>query len=105
MSARRIDPSPSFPRQRAASRETKLNLSAQAVRIHKNGIEFRSPSPLDTWVEMTVELESPQATRKLECSGIVVSCAGTRDTGYVVSMLFTGMNPQSQEQLSLLAHS
>jgi hypothetical protein len=105
MSARKLDSTPSFPRSRAASRETNLTLATQAVRIHKNGIEFRSPSPLDTWVEMTVELESPHATRKLECSGIVVSCAGTRDTGYVVSMLFTGMNSQSQEQLSLLAHS
>ena len=43
--------------------------------------------------------------RKPECSGVVVSCAGTRHTGYVVSMLFTGMNPQSRAQLSLLAHS
>ena len=105
MSARRIDSALPLSRPRAASRETKLNLAAHSVRIHKNGIEFQSPSPLDPWVEMTVELESPQATRKLECSGIVVSCAGTRDTGYVVSLLFTGMNPQSQDQLSLLAHS
>ena len=105
MSARKVDPAPVFPRSRAVSRETKLNLSAHSVRIHRNGIEFQSPSPLDPWVEMTVELESPQATRKLECSGVVVSCAGTRHTGYVVSMLFTGMNPQSQAQLSLLAHS
>jgi hypothetical protein len=105
MSARKVDPAHAFSRPRAASRETKLNLSSHSVRIHKNGIEFRSPSPLDPWVEMTVELESPHATRKLECSGVVVSCAGTRQTGYVVSMLFTGMSSQSQDQLSLLAHS
>jgi hypothetical protein len=105
MSARKLDSAPSFPRARASSRETKFNLSTRSVRIHKNGIEFRSPSPLDPWVEMTVELESPQTTRKLECAGIVVSCTGTKHTGYVVSMIFTGMTPQSEAQLGLLAHS
>ena len=104
MSARKIDPAVFAPAG-AASRETKLSLPAHAVRLHKSGIEFRSPTPLSPWVEMTVELESPQATRKLECTGVIVSCSGTRHTGYAVSMLFTGMTAQSQEQLSLLAYS
>jgi hypothetical protein len=37
-----------------------LELSADTVVIHKNGIEFRSPTPFNPWTEMTVALQSPR---------------------------------------------
>jgi PilZ domain len=86
------------------ARQTSLELSADTVAIHKNGIEFRSPTPFKEWSEMTVALQSP-GEGKLHCAGIVVSCAGNRHTGYRISMLFTGLSKHAQEQLNAMAYS
>ena len=52
---------------------------------------------------MTVSLQSPSQTRKLNCSGVVVACDGTRHAGYTVSMLFLSLTRQAQQDLNLLA--
>ena len=54
---------------------------------------------------MSVELHSPRSARKLACTGIDVSCAGSAQTGYSVSMLFLNLTRQSEQRLASLAYS
>jgi hypothetical protein len=106
MSARKLEPSSSgFSDVNVQARKTSLTLSAGAVSLSKNGIEFRSPNAIAPWTEMTVDLESPRNARKIHCTGVVVACNGSRHAGYHVSMLFTGLSRQTQAQLNLLAYS
>jgi hypothetical protein len=87
------------------SRDAKLDLSADTVSIHKNGIEFRSPAPFHEWSEMTVALQSPQDGSRISCHGVIVACAGNKHTGYHVSMVFTGLTSQMEKQLGVMARS
>jgi hypothetical protein len=106
MSARKID-SISHLEQPVTveAPQTRLELSADKVVVHKGGIEFRSPSPFRPWSEMTVVLQSPGEDGKLNCSGVVVACTGNKHTGFNVSLLFTGLSRQAQERLDTMAHS
>ena len=88
-----------------AGRQAALELAADKVSVHKNGIEFRSPKPFTEWSEMTVSLQSPLDGSHLSCHGVVVACAGNRHAGYNVSMLFTSLTPQTQKQLGAMARS
>ena len=85
-------------------REARLALSEDSVVIHRNGIEFRSPSPFSPWTEMTLALRA-RDNGVVNCSGVVISCSGSKHTGYHVSLVFTGMSKQAQARLSLLAQS
>lgn len=87
------------------SQQTRLSLPPDAVIIRRNGIEFRSPTPFSPWVEMTVLLHSAAHRSEIACNGVVVACNGSRHSGYVVSMLFTGLNEQNEARLSLMADS
>jgi hypothetical protein len=87
------------------ARQAKLELSADTVVIHKNGIEFRSPTPFTEWTEMTVSLQSPRDGGKLHCAGIIVACSGSKHAGYNVSMMFTSLSKQAQTRLNTMAHS
>jgi len=82
-------------------RQESLTLSPDSIVIHRGGIEFRSPTPFSSWTEMTLTLQSPQHGRIL-CSGVVVSCTGNKHVGYHVSMVFTGLSEQAQEQLAAM---
>ena len=106
MSAKRFVERGSFEQKLTVeARQAKLELSADTVSIHKAGIEFRSPTPFHEWAEMTVSLQSPLDGSKLSCNGVIVACAGNKHTGYHVSMVFTDMTPQTQEQLGAMARS
>lgn len=87
------------------ARQAKLNLSADTVVIHKNGIEFRSPTPFKEWAEMTVSLQSPRDSSTLHCAGVIVACSGNKHAGYNVSMMFTSLSKQAQTRLNTMAHS
>jgi len=87
------------------SRQTRLNLSTESVVIHRNGIEFRSPTPFNPWTEMTVALQSPRDNNRLHCAGVVVACSGNKHTGYHVSMVFTSLTKQGQARLDAMAGS
>jgi hypothetical protein len=106
MSARKIG-SIESPKQQVTigGRQSRLELSMDAVAIHKSGIEFRSPTPFNEWTEMTVELQSPHDNGRLQCSGVVVACSGSKHAGFRVSMVFTGMTEQAQTQLNTMARS
>lgn len=104
MSARKVGSIGSFQPVTLEARQTRLELSTDSVAVHKNGIEFRSPTPFTPWTEMTVALSSPREGR-LHCTGVVVNCSGNKHMGYRVSMLFTSLTKQAQAQLDLLARS
>ena len=87
------------------SRGAKLELSADTVSIHKNGIEFRSPAPFKEWSEMTVALQSPQDGSRISCHGVIVGCAGNKHTGFHVALVFTGLTSQTEKQLGVMARS
>jgi hypothetical protein len=54
---------------------------------------------------MTVALQSPRDDGRVQCSGVVIACSGSKHTGYHVSLVFTGMSKQAQSRLNLMAHS
>ena len=81
---------------------TRLTLPATAVCVRKNGIEFRSTESIGLWTELTVGLESNREQRRFECTGVVVACSGTAQTGFLISLLFTNVPARSQAILSTL---
>jgi hypothetical protein len=106
MSAKRISGSNALQSSVSVSvRDTKLELSTNTVSVHKNGIEFRSPSPFNEWSEMTVALVSPKDGGQISCHGVIVSCAGNKHTGYHISMVFTGLNAETQRLLGTMSRS
>lgn len=84
---------------------TQLHLAADTTRIRKNGIEFRSETPIAAWTEMTVALSDPQDGREISATGVVVDCRGDRHQGYTVAMVFMELTPLAQVRLSLMAFS
>ena len=106
MSARKVGPLDA-PKQQLISggNQSSLELSMDAVAIHKSGIEFRSPAPFKEWTEMTVALQSSQDETHVQCSGVVIACSGNRHAGYRVSMVFTNLSDQAQAQLDSMARS
>ncbi|HTG43588.1 MAG TPA: hypothetical protein VK633_03550 [Verrucomicrobiae bacterium] len=103
MSARKIEDADLFQAITVQGHATRLALPAGAFRIRKNGIEFRSEQAILTWTEMTILLETPADSKKLNCTGVVVACNGNRHSGYIVSLLFTSLSRQAQARLSTLA--
>ncbi len=84
---------------RVQTSTTVLDLSPGAIRIRKNGIEFKAEDEVRLWTEMTVDLHLP-GTKAFQCSGVVVACHGNRHTGYNVSMIFTSLSEQEQQRLN-----
>ncbi|MGV3774227.1 MAG: PilZ domain-containing protein [Verrucomicrobiales bacterium] len=105
MSTSKLDTSGVFHNVKLHSEQTRLTLPAHAVRIRKNGIEFRSEKSIPVWTEMSVDLFSDSDAKKVHCTGVVVACSGNRHTGYVVSMVFMNLSRQAQERLDTLAFS
>ncbi|MEY2466195.1 MAG: hypothetical protein QOD03_716 [Verrucomicrobiota bacterium] len=105
MSARTIENTGSFQHVTVEARQARLSLSPASVIIHKNGIEFRAATPFSAWTEMTLTLQSPRDHSKVHCSGVVISCTGSKHAGYHVSMVFTGLSKQAQVRLGLMANA
>jgi hypothetical protein len=106
MSAKKLTGINAFPPAvSVSSRDAKLELSTEAVSVHRNGIEFRSPTAFNEWSEMTVALVSPRDGSRISCHGVIVGCAGNKHTGYHISLLFTGLTNQAEKQISAIARS
>ena len=106
MSARKISSVDRLKQQvTIAGQQSRLELSAESVSVHKSGIEFRSPTPFSEWTEMTVAIASPRDGSKLQCNGVVTACSGNKHAGYRVSMVFTSLSKQAQAQLNSMARS
>ncbi len=102
MSAKKIDGIDGFSLSSQPT-QASLTLSATSVRVHRNGLEFHTDKPMTVWKEIAIALESPLTIKKIQCTGVVVACAGNRHAGYNVSMLFTHISKHSQELLSFLS--
>lgn len=100
MSARTLNKSAARQPLPVESGSKVLPLPAGFFQIRKNGIEFQSSTSIPEWTEMTVELETSATGKKMRCSGVVVSCAGNRHSGYQVALLFTDLSKQSQARLN-----
>jgi hypothetical protein len=106
MSARKIESPGSFHQNvTLEARQARLSLSSDSVIIHKNGIEFRSPTPFSPWTEMTLTLQSKRDGGKVHCAGVVISCTGSKHAGYHVSMVFTSLSKQAQARLTSMVDS
>jgi len=106
MSARKLGNANSYHQPiTVEARQTRLELSPDAVVIHKSGVEFRSPVPFNLWTEMTVALQSRHDETPIQCSGVVIACSGNKHVGYRVSLLFTGMSKHAQSRLNSMAYS
>ena len=105
MSARKIGNTGLLQPVSLQTRTTRLDLPASAVRLRKNGIEFRSDNAIPVWTEMTIAMETPQTPRKITLTGVVVACTGNSHAGYMVSMLFTNVSKQTQARLNSLVVS
>ncbi|MBI1841109.1 MAG: hypothetical protein HYR88_09690 [Verrucomicrobia bacterium] len=103
MSASKVNATPLFGPFLVQSSGQKLTIPSESVRLHKNGIEFRCSDAFATWTEMTVELEAPWEDQRIQAQGVIVACQGSRHAGFVVSMLFTHLSPQSAARLHSLA--
>jgi hypothetical protein len=102
MSARKITNPELFQPVVVQAQTTRLDLPAHAVRIRKNGIEFRSTESIPVWAEMTVAMQTPADSKKVNFTGVVVACNGNRHSGYLVSLLFTSVSKQAQARLNSL---
>src|SRR5271156_6247418 len=100
MSARRTDASV-FSKSKPQTQC--LTLPANAVRVRKNGIEFRHSKPMEPWTEVKLALQRPGESKKMECQGVIVACDSDNRMGYRISMLFTSLSPQTRARL--LAYS
>jgi hypothetical protein len=103
MSARKVEITSSLPQVTVEARATRLSLSNGSVILHKNGIEFRSATPFSPWAEMTMTLQSPRGSGKVNCTGVVISCTGNKHTGYHVSLVFTSLSKHAEARLSAMA--
>ena len=101
MSARKTDDACLLGSKSRSSQ--RLTLPVNEVSIRRSGIEFRSERAIASWTEMTVSLQIPGESRKVNCNGVIVACSGDETRGYLISMLFTNLTPQSQSRLSALA--
>ena len=105
MSARRIETTNPLPQVTVEARQTRLTLPPESVVVSKNGIEFRSATPFPLWNEMTMTLQPARGEGRINCNGVVISCSGNKHTGYIVSMLFTGLSRQAQQRLSTMGYA
>lgn len=105
MSARKISPTNSATGSvTIQGREARLTLSEDSVLIRRGGIEFLSPTAFALWTEMTLALRAHD-NGVVNCSGVVIACAGSKHAGFNVSMVFTSMSKQAEARLSALARS
>ena len=105
MSASKLDTSGVFQPVTLEAQQTRSTLTGEVMRVHKNGVEFRTPKPMTVWREMSVDLQPANGGRKVRCTGVVVACQGVRHSGYLVSMVFLNLTKGSQEQLRHMADS
>ncbi|MBM3877866.1 MAG: hypothetical protein FJ386_14320 [Verrucomicrobia bacterium] len=87
------------------TRETQFTLPADSLLVRRNGIEFRSPTPLDEWTELTLDMHSPRDGHREQATGVVVACRGTHAAGFAVSVVLMGMTPAAERLLQQAAIS
>lgn len=105
MTTSKVDKSGVLGPAPTGSSETRLLLPANRVAFRANGIEFLSSQPVDQWKELTVELLSSIDNQPLRGTGVVVDCTGNRHSGYVISLMFLSIAPESRRRLEQLSRA
>ncbi|MCF7763150.1 MAG: hypothetical protein K9N62_05705 [Verrucomicrobia bacterium] len=100
MSASKLDTSGVFQPVEIRSSETHLSIPSSDIRVRKSGVEFLARQPVPAWTEMTIELHSPETSKKVQCTGVVVECSGNRHTGYLVCIAFMSLSRQAERHLN-----
>ena len=103
MKVTKLDQTGVFEPLKVRSGGVEFSLPPEAVNVRSNGVEFLSPEPLPVWSELTLELSSPSDQQSIHCNGIVVSSNGSKHSGFVVSILFLGLDALAQSQIEALA--
>ena len=101
MKATKLDQTGVFEPLKVRSGGVEFSLPPEAVNVRSNGVEFLSPEPLPVWSELTLELSSPSDQQSIHCN--VVSSNGSKHSGFVVSILFLGLDALTQSQVEALA--
>ncbi|MHB1307071.1 MAG: hypothetical protein ACYC23_08325 [Limisphaerales bacterium] len=102
MSTSKFDRSGLFKPVSVHGQRMKLSLSNGEVVVRKSGIEFLSPTSIPIWTELIIELRSRESAQPLHGNAVVVDCVGNRHSGYVVSLVFSHLAPESQRELRQL---
>ena len=105
MKTTKLDTSGVFEPVKVTASELELSLPAHSVHLRNNGIEFLSEKDVPMWTELTIDLQSPNQSGRINCNGIVVACSGNKHNGYVVSIIFMGISPEAQERLTSLVQT
>jgi hypothetical protein len=100
MATSKLDRSGAFETPACESPTTQLALPANQVVVRKNGLEFISPNPVPTWIELNVDLQSAEKESRVRGTGIVVDCVGTPHSGYLVSLIFLDLSREAQRSLT-----
>lgn len=98
MPSSRVDRSGGFSPIHIQGHQVEMRLDMESVAVRRNGIEFRSATPMPVWREMTVEFSMGSMEGPIKCNGIVVSCSGDKYIGYAVCMLFLSLAPSAEQQ-------
>jgi hypothetical protein len=102
MATSKLDRSGAFDSLAFEAQATQLSLPASQVVVRKNGLEFISPDPVPTWVELKVDLLSAEAESSVRGTGVVVDCVGTPHSGYLVSLVFMDLSNEARKNLNQL---
>jgi hypothetical protein len=105
MKTTKLDTSGMFEPLTVKSDEIQFTLPPEAVNVRANGVEFLSSQELPVWSELTIELRSPKTHNPIQCNGIVVGASGSKHSGFVISILFVGLEPEAQSQVETLSRS
>ena len=103
MKTTKLDKSGVFEPLTVRSNEIEFNLPPEAVNVRSNGVEFLAKQELPVWSELTIDLKSPSSNEPIHCNGIVVESSGSRHSGFVISILFVGLDPEAQSQVETVA--
>lgn len=103
MKTTKLDNSGVFEPMTVRSNEIEFTLPPEAVSVRTNGVEFLSGQELPVWSELTIDLKSPDSDALIHCNGIVVGASGNKHSGFVISILFVGMEAEAQSQVEALA--
>ena len=82
--------------------EKQILLSPNAVRLGKNGIEFRSAKTIPLFKEMSMAIQTPGDAKSVRFDGVVVACEGSRNEGYIVSLFCPHLPPRMQARLDFM---
>ena len=103
MKTTKLDKSGMFEPLTVRSNEIEFTLPPEAVNVRSNDVEFLANQELPVWSELTIDLKSPSSNEPIHCNGIVVGSSGSRHSGFVISILFVGLDPEAQSQVESLA--